>query len=91
VLRALLATVADEDPDPTMLTEKIKETTQLMNQLTPEQQRELEDRRRTMMAALSNTERDEMTQRRDRAMAQLTAQERETMARRRAAMMPEQP
>lgn len=90
VLRALLATVADEDLDPTVLTEKIKETTQLMNQLTPEQRRELEDRRRTMMAVLSDAERDEMTQRRDRAMAQLTAQESEVMARRRAAMMREQ-
>lgn len=91
VLRALLATVVDDDPDPTVLTEKIKETTQLMNQLTPEEQRELEDRRRAMMAALSDAERAEMTQRRDHAMAQLTAEEREAMARARTAMMREQP
>lgn len=91
VLRALLATVAEEDLDPIVLTEKIKETTELMTQLTPEQRHELEDRRRTMMAALSDTERTEMTRRRDRAMAQLTAQEREDMARSRAAMMGEQP
>ncbi len=91
VLRALLATVAEEDLDPIVLTEKIKETTELMTQLTPEQRHELEDRRRTMMAALSDTERTEMTRRRDRAMAQLTAQECEDMARSRAAMMGEQP
>ncbi len=91
VLRALLATVTDEATDPTVLTEKIKETTQLMNQLTPDQRRELEENRRTMMAALSDAERTDMSQRRAHAMAQLTAQEREAMARSRAAMMREQP
>lgn len=91
VLRALLATVADEDTDPSVLTEKIKETTQLMNQLTPDQRRELEESRRTMMATLSEAERTAMSQRRAHAMSQLTPHAREAMARSRAAMMPEQP